>query len=115
MVKVVWETGQPPHRTFNDWIEDPWAAPADQARRRRERHARWIASISARDWERLSALVDQVTDVYNPARLDDLDADIAIGACSPGAEHRFSGQVFGRLRGYPLLAWPKARKPAGER
>lgn len=109
MDRVTWATGQPPHRTFNDWVEDPWADDADRARRRRERHARWIAGISERDWTRLSDLVDQVTPVSSPARLDDLDAAVAIGTCAPGDETRFSGEMFGRLRGHPLLAWPKAR------
>jgi len=108
MNKVIWETGVG-HRTFNDWVEDPWAPPEDKARRRRERHARWIASISARDWDRISALVDQVTGISSPARLDDLDACIAIGVRAPDARGGTSGQVFGSMRGVQLLAWPKAR------
>jgi hypothetical protein len=111
MDRITWATGHPPHRTFNDWVEDPWAAPADKARRRRERHARWVVSISERDLQRISDLVDQVTDGHLPARLDDLDASIAVGVRPPNAGGGTTGEKFGTLRGVDLLAWPKARRP----
>ena len=102
-----WETGQPPHRTFGDWHEDPWASPEDKAARRRERHARWIASISDRDWQRLAELADKAVAGQPAARLDDLDAIIAIGVHPVAASHPPNGERLGTLRGCMLLAWRK--------
>jgi hypothetical protein len=95
-------------RTHNDWHEDPWAAPAVKARRRRERHARWIASISDRDWKRLAARADVVLAGARLARFDDLDAPIAVYVAHPGDTHLPNGERFGELRGCPLLAFRKA-------
>lgn len=93
-------------RMHSDWQEDPWAAPEVKARRKRERHARWIASISARDWERLAMRADQEMAGQRFARFSDLDAviDVAVGA--PGARLP-NGEVFGELRGCKLLAFRK--------
>lgn len=105
-------TGAPlpnPHRTHNDWTEDPWADPEVKRRRRAERNQRWIDSLSERDWRRLSDLVAQVEAGEFPARLDDLDAPIAVGACPPDWLKRYNGERFGKLRGAVLLAWPKVR------
>jgi hypothetical protein len=104
---IRWETGYPPHRTFGEWHEDPWANPEDKARRRRERHARWIASISDRDWHRLADLADQALGKISVERLDDLDATIAIGVHAITESHPPNGERFGVLRGCMLLAWPK--------
>ncbi len=106
---VIWETGHPPHRTFGEWHEDPWADPADKLRRRRERHAHWIASITDRDWARLSELADQAMAGCISARLDDLDAPIAIGVYPAAEKHPPRGERFGTLRGCVLVAWRKAR------
>lgn len=81
-----------PLRAWNDWQEDPWAPPEVKAQRRRERHARWIASLSDRDWERLAVLVDQVDGASGPAALNDLDAPIRVGAAHPDEAGRFSGE-----------------------
>jgi hypothetical protein len=102
-----WETGTG-HRTFGEWHEDPWADPADKARRKRERHQRWIASISDRDWERLARRADAVTAGGSFARMDDLDARIAIGVYDARAGHLPNGERFGILRGCVLMAWRKA-------
>ena len=104
---VRWETGHPPWRTFGEWHEDPWADPADKALRRAERHARWIASISDRDWQRLADLADYAVAGNPNVRLDDLDACIAIGVHPIGERHGGNGERFGTLRGCVLMAWPK--------
>lgn len=109
--KVRWETGHPPWRTFGEWHEDPWAPPEDKARRRRERHARWIASISERDWTRLATLADRAMAGDGSIRLDDLDASIAIGVYPADARHMPNGERFGTLRGCALVAWRKGRPP----
>lgn len=110
--EVIWKTGHPPHRTFGEWHEDPWADPEDKARRRHERHARWIASISERDWRRLAALADRRAAGVSTVRLDDLDASIAIGVHPIGASHPPNGERFGVLRGCILLAWRKEPRRA---
>jgi hypothetical protein len=106
---VRWETGQPPWRTFGEWHEDPWADPADKERRRREDHARWLASISERDWRRLTAAAERTLAGERLCRFDDLDAPIAIGLCHPLESHPPNGERFGELNGCVLMAWRKAR------
>jgi hypothetical protein len=106
---VRWATGQPPHREFGEWSEDPWADPADKARRRRERHRRWIASLTPRDWERLAAAADRVMAGELLTRFDDLDAPIAVLVWDPRESHAPSGERVGTLRGCELLAFRKAR------
>jgi hypothetical protein len=104
---VRWETGYPPWRTFGECHEDPWAAPADKARRRGERHTRWIASISERDWTRLAERADLVLAGGIFARIEDLDAPIAIYVAHPNERHRPNGERFGTLKGCILLAFRK--------
>jgi hypothetical protein len=94
-------------RRHNDWFEDPWAAPHVKARRRVERHRRWIASISDRDWTRLAERADQVLAGRDFARFDDLDAPIAIAVCDARKRHMPNGERFGELRGCVLLAFAK--------
>jgi hypothetical protein len=108
---VRWETGYPPWRTFGEWHEDPWADPADKQRRREERHARWLASISDRDWRRLAkAAEDELAGKSRP-RFDDLDAPIAIGVVNLASERMPNGERFGELNGCALFAWRKGRRP----
>lgn len=95
-----------PFRTFNDWQEDPWAKREDVERRRRERHKRWIASITARDWERLDQIANQICNMRPVAGLDDLDAPIRIGLIAP--DHPLgTGQRFGTFRGFIMVAYQK--------
>jgi hypothetical protein len=77
---------------------------------RAERHKRWIAELSDRDWTRIRALARQVTPEYVPARLDDLDArGLAVGVAWAGAETRTSGERIGSLRDgkVAVLVWEK--------
>jgi hypothetical protein len=86
----------------------PTAQDLDRARR--ERHARWKASLSDRDWARILALAKEVTPLYVPARLDDLDAPgIAVGVCPVGHETRTSGERIGTVRAgqVAVLVWEK--------
>jgi hypothetical protein len=107
---IRWETGYPPHRTFGEWHEDPWADPADIQRRKVERHKRWIASISESDWKRLADLADRSMAGEGTTRLDNLDSHIAIGAYPETMSHPPNGERFGTLRGCTLMAWPKATR-----
>lgn len=102
-----WETGVGPFRSFDDWTEDPWAPREDVERRRRDRHKRWIASISERDWARLAERADQVLTGRNFARFEDLDAPIAIGVVDPRQRWMPNGERFGMLKGCILMAWRK--------
>lgn len=95
-----------PFRAWSDWNADPWALPHVTAARRKERNARWVASLSDRDWERLARLAD-TSDGIVPAALADLDAPIRVGVMPLGQSH--SGERFGTLRGMQLVAWPKER------
>lgn len=84
--------------------------PEERDRQRRLRHARWKASLSDRDWVRITALARQVTPGFTPARLDDLDAPaIAVGVCEVGHEGRSSGERIGTLRDgqVAVLVWAK--------
>ncbi len=96
-------------RRHDDWFEDPWAAPNVRERRKAERHRRWIASLTDRDWARLAERADQVNAGQNFARFDDLDAPIAVGIYDPKAGHLPNGERFGTLRGCVLMAWQKGR------
>ena len=71
------------------------------------KRARWIASISAADWERQAAVADLVLAGESCARLDDLDASIAIGVFDLDRDREPNGERFGRLKGCILMAWPK--------
>lgn len=93
-------------RLHSDWFQDPWAAPEVQERRKRERQARWIASISERDWKRLAERADQVTAGKAFARFTDLDAVIDIAVVGP-RERPPNGERFGELRGCVLMAFRK--------
>lgn len=88
----------------------PPLTPEERQRERRSRHARWKASLSDRDWARISALARQVTPIFTPARLDDLDAPgIAVGVCPAGEERRSSGERIGAMLegSVAVLVWPK--------
>ena len=76
----------------------------------RERHKRWIASLSDRDWDRIRALAREVTPQFSPARLDDLDAKgLAVGVCPVGQERWCSGERIGAVRNgeVAVLVWEK--------
>jgi hypothetical protein len=109
----VWEPGTAPFdshfRRHNDWFEDPWAAPEVKARRKRERHARWTASISEHDWVRLRDRAGLVLGGQSFARFMDLDAVIDVAVCHL-RDRLPNGDQFGELRGCPLLAFPKQGK-----
>lgn len=109
---IRWETGHPPHRTFGEWHEDPWAPPEDKARRRAARNRRWVASLTERDWVRLAALADTAATGRPTVRLDDLDAPIVVGVYPIDQSHGPNGARFGTLRGCVLMAWPKEHRPA---
>lgn len=94
-------------RRITDFQFDPWGTKEERRAWRNERNRRWISQISDRDWERIDALIDQVTPHYNPAALDDLDAPIRIGVAPEQDALRYSGEVFGRMRGCVLMGWPK--------
>lgn len=82
--------------------------PEQREAERRERHARWRASLTERDWARITALARHVTPTYTPQRLDDLDAPgIAVGVCLAGFESRTSGERIGTVRGgqVAVLVW----------
>lgn len=90
----------------------PWMSrtPEQREAERRERHKRWLSSLTDRDWARLSALADQVTPGFCPARIEDLDAPgIAVGVCLSGREGYTSGERIGSLRGgaVAVLVWVK--------
>lgn len=97
---------------YNDWFECPFSPPEVQARRKRERHARWIASISERDWTRLAERARLVMAGQQFARFDDLDAPIAIAVVGP-EERAPNGERFGELSGCVLMAFQK--RAAGQR
>ncbi|HEY2750467.1 hypothetical protein [Phenylobacterium sp.] len=97
-------------RAHDDWFEDPCATAEERAARRRDRHRRWIASISDGDWDRLAARADAVMAGGTFTRLDDLDADIAIGVYRDGERHQPNGERLGVLRGCVLRAWRKERR-----
>ena len=103
------------------YVPRAWEMPADYAaqaaayekRERLEaipRHKAWIASISDRDWRQLAERADQVLAGGNFARLEDLDAIIAIYVAAPTEKHRPNGEQFGTLRGCVLMAWPKTQR-----
>lgn len=96
---------------YNDWFECPYSPPEVRAGRKRERHARWIASITARDWERLAERGAAVMAGEHFARFDDLDAPIAIYVGHPGDTHPPNGERFGTLSGTILMAFQK--RPGG--
>lgn len=73
--------------------------------RRRERHKRWIASLSDRDWDRLAAMADSVLAGQRFARVADLDAPIYVGVIDPEEKHPPNGERFGKLRGAVLMGW----------
>lgn len=75
---------------------------------RRERHKRWIASLSERDWARIAELAERVTPRSWPARLEDLDAPGIAVACWPADQPAgTSGERIGRLRDgkVAVLVW----------
>jgi hypothetical protein len=81
-----------------------------QEAERRDRHRRWISALTARDWQRIGYLADQISDAFSPARLDDLDAPgIAVGVCQLGAERWCSGERVGTVRRgeVVVLVWSK--------
>ncbi len=63
--------------------------------------------ITDRDWRRIKAHALSITETNMPAALADLDCPYRVGACLPGWETRFSGEVIGKFRGRPILVWPK--------
>jgi len=93
----------------DDLYGSPWQTWEERERRRRRRHAHWRSLLTDRDWTRIAELADQVTDIYTPARLDDLDPkSLAVGCCRVGEETRFNGERIGVIRGKAVLVWPKA-------
>lgn len=99
---------RPDLRWHNDWFRDPYSSPEVQERRKRERQARWIASISERDWDRLAERAAAVMAGARIGRFDDLDAPIAIAVIHP-AEKMPNGERFGVLGGCVLMAFQKGR------
>lgn len=97
----------PDLRWHNDFFEDPYSSPEVKARRKRERHARWIASISDRDWARLKERAELTIAGQSFGRFDDLDAPIAIAVVHPD-EKMPNGERFGVLACCVLLAFRKA-------
>lgn len=95
------------YRMHNDWQEDPWASPEVKARRKRERHARWIASLSERDWTRLRERAELVLQGQKFARFSDLDAGFDVFVADPGDTHPPNGERFGTLAGAILLAFQR--------
>jgi len=94
-------------RELTAWMHRPREV---QEAERRARHARWLGALTARDWRRIAALADQVTDAFSPARLDDLDAKgLAVGVCAAGAERWISGERIGALRAgaVAVIVWAK--------
>jgi hypothetical protein len=102
-----------PFRRVSEWSDDPWALPEDRERRRVERHRRWIASITPRDWERIATAAAGVSRRTPMIPLNDLEASIRIGICPPEDVHLYNGQRFGTSRGLALVAWPKDRRDCG--
>jgi hypothetical protein len=73
---------------------------------------RWLAirrhyGITDRDWARIKALTDQVTPLYVPAALDDLDAPYRVGAVRKEDRSRFSGEPIGVFNGCAILVWAR--------
>lgn len=106
----------PPHpsshlRETTEWAFDPWGSAEARRAWDHARKRRWIASLTARDWDRLAAAADQARADLARGRsggsINDLDAPIRVGLCVPEEVCRFSGVKFGELRGFALLAWPK--------
>lgn len=94
----------PPHLSFLN------RTPEQRKAERKARHAKWRASLSDRDWERIVRLADQVTTLDTPARIEDLDAPgIAVGVCLAGFESRTSGARIGTVRNgeVAVLVWRK--------
>ena len=79
--------------------------PEEGRARRRERHRRWIASLSERDWDRLARAADETMAGRRRSRFDDLDAPIAVGVVDPRERQQPNGERFGVLRGCILMAW----------
>lgn len=98
-------------RWHNDWFADPYSSPEVQARRKRERRARWIASLTEADWSRLRERAALVMAGGHFARFDDLEAPIAVAVVHP-EERMPSGERFGVLGGAILMAFQK--RPSGQ-
>jgi len=81
--------------------------PEERDARRRERHRRWIAALTDRDWTRLRLMADEVLSGQKHSRIEDLDAPIHVGVYSPTKAHLPNGERFGTLRGCILMAWDK--------
>jgi len=81
--------------------------PEEREARRRERHRRWIAALSDRDWTRLRFVADEVLSGREHRRIEGLDAPIYIGVYGPTKAHLPNGERFGTLRGCVLMAWEK--------
>ena len=85
--------------------------PVERRRQKVERHRRWIASLTECDWERLACAADETLAANDRvrgvcrARIDDLDASIAVAVIDPGEAHPPRGERFGVLRGCILMAW----------
>lgn len=78
---------------------------------RAERHRAWLAGFgfSERDWRRMKALAEVVTDHYIPAAMDDLDAPWRVQAVPADTRRWSGGQLLGVHKGKALLCWPKGR------
>ena len=73
-------------------------APGQMERERRERHRRWIASLSRSDWARIMDHARATSSAHMPARLENLDAKgIAVSCCPVDHARYFSGEKIGTV------------------
>lgn len=89
-----------PHPLSNEAVE------LDRQARVRD----YISRITPADWARIRALARQVTDIYCPARLEDLEArGIAVGVRLAASIAGSSGLRIGTVRNgeVEVLVWEK--------